>query len=106
MGGLPTTMWTSLHPCSTALLSTCTRSMFPSRGSAGPDLALGLQLDLEIVRVPAGGDGFLRGDDLRLHVLQQGLIEGLHLVEGDRVLDGLADGADLVVLDQLLHQRR
>src|SRR2546426_12695320 len=35
MGGLPTRMWTSLHPWSTALFSTCTRSMVPPAGPAG-----------------------------------------------------------------------
>src|SRR2546422_11655702 len=35
MGGLPTRMWTSLHPWSTALLSTSTRSMAPPAGPLG-----------------------------------------------------------------------
>src|SRR5262245_15869998 len=67
--------------------------------------ALSLQLYPQIVRIAADGERIVRGDDLRLDVLEEGLVEGLHLVEGDRILDGLAEGADLAVLDQLLDQR-
>ena len=37
--------------------------------------ALGLKLDLQIVRVPAGGERLVRGDGLRLDLPEQGLVE-------------------------------
>src|SRR6266540_4031569 len=77
MGGLPTRMWTSLHPWSTALLSTCTRSMAPPARPSGTRLPHGStfhpRLDQNRLacsdparysRAPGSRSGFDEGDQL------------------------------------------
>src|SRR5438552_16968246 len=77
MGGLPTRMWTSLHPWSTALLSTCTRSMAPPAGPMRPgaphgstfpphhhQACLACSDPARYSRAPGSRSGFDEGDQL------------------------------------------